>query len=132
MFNQQQKLDEVLFFGVLRPAIGIYGNKTVDLARSASGVLGLQMYRLEKFSVSLLLLLLWELKKCKFFKSMGVDHAVDLSKGSIIESVKEFLKARKLKRVDGIYVPVGGKAYKRKHETFKLGSKYFGHRICKW
>ena len=39
-------------------------------------------------------------EKVEFLKSMGVDHVVDLSKGGVIESVKSFLKTKKLKGVD--------------------------------
>ena len=56
-------------------------------------------------------------EKVEFLRSMGVDHVVDLTKGSVTESVKGFLKARKLKGVDVLYDPVGGKLTK---ETLKL------------
>lgn len=53
----------------------------------------------------------------QFLKLMGVDHVVDLGKENVIESVKGFLKERKLKGVDVLYDPVGGKLTK---ETLKL------------
>lgn len=53
----------------------------------------------------------------RFLKSMGVDHIVDLTKGNVTESVKGFLKERKLRGVDVLYDPVGGKLTK---ETMKL------------
>ncbi|MCL7049560.1 hypothetical protein MKW94_029816, partial [Papaver nudicaule] len=56
-------------------------------------------------------------EKVESLKSLGVDHVVDLTNGSVIESVKEFLKVRKLKGVDVLYDPVGGKLTK---ECLKL------------
>lgn len=53
----------------------------------------------------------------RFLKSMGIDHVVDLTKGNVTESVKGFLKERKLRGVDVLYDPVGGKLTK---ETMKL------------
>lgn len=50
-------------------------------------------------------------------KSLGVDHVVDSSIENVTESVKNFLKAKKLKGVDVLYDPVGGKLTK---ETMKL------------
>lgn len=56
-------------------------------------------------------------EKAQFLKSLGVDHVVDVSKQNVIESVKGFLKTKKLKGVDVLYDPVGGKLTK---ETLKL------------
>lgn len=52
-----------------------------------------------------------------YLKSLGVDHVVDSGSQNVIQSVKEFLKARKLKGVDVLYDPVGGKLTK---ESLKL------------
>lgn len=56
-------------------------------------------------------------QKVEYLKALGVDHVVDSGKESVIQSVKEFLKARKLKGVDVLYDPVGGKLSK---ESLKL------------
>ena len=48
----------------------------------------------------------------RFLKSVGIDHVVDLTKGNVTESVKGFLKERKLRGVDVLYDPVGGKLTK--------------------
>ena len=53
----------------------------------------------------------------QFLKSLGVDHVVDASRENLIQSVKEFLKGRKLRGVDVLYDPVGGKLTK---ESLKL------------
>ncbi|KAG2724044.1 hypothetical protein I3760_02G199900 [Carya illinoinensis] len=56
-------------------------------------------------------------EKAHFLKSLGVDHVVDLSYENVTKSVKDFLHARKLKGVDVLYDPVGGKLTK---ETLRL------------
>lgn len=51
-------------------------------------------------------------KKVEYLKSLGVDHVVDLNHQNVIENVRAFLKERKLKGVDVLYDPVGGKLTK--------------------
>ncbi|GJT32200.1 quinone oxidoreductase-like protein 2 [Tanacetum coccineum] len=51
-------------------------------------------------------------EKVEFWKSIGVDHVVDLKEGGVIESVKAFLKTKMLKGIDVLYDPVGGKLTK--------------------
>lgn len=58
----------------------------------------------------------------QFLKSMGVDHVVDASQDNVIPSVKEFLKARKLKGVDVLYDPVGGKLTKDAMKLLNWGA----------
>ncbi|KAG5558193.1 hypothetical protein RHGRI_008200 [Rhododendron griersonianum] len=62
-------------------------------------------------------------EKVQFLESLGVDHVVDLTKGSVTESVKGFLKARKLKGVDVLYDPVGGKLTKETMKLLSWGAK---------
>lgn len=59
----------------------------------------------------------------QFLKSLGVDHVVDSSKESVIASVKDFLKERKLKGVDVLYDPVGGKLTKESMKLLKWGAQ---------
>ncbi|CAI9295832.1 unnamed protein product [Lactuca saligna] len=68
-------------------------------------------------------LLLLGTEKVEFLKSMGVDHVVDLSKGGVIESVKSFLKTKKLKGVDVVYDPVGGKLMKESMKLLNWGAQ---------
>lgn len=56
-------------------------------------------------------------EKVEILKSLGVDHVVDSSNENVTQSVKDFLKAEKLRGVDILYDPVGGKLTK---ETMKL------------
>lgn len=51
-----------------------------------------------------------------------MDYVVDLSKGNILESVKGFLKSRKLKGVDVLYDPVGGKLMKDSMKLLNWGA----------
>jgi NADPH:quinone reductase-like Zn-dependent oxidoreductase len=48
---------------------------------------------------------------------------VDSSKESVIASVKDFLKARKLKGVDFLYDPVGGKLTKESMKLLNWGAQ---------
>jgi len=59
----------------------------------------------------------------QFLKSLGVDHVVDSSKETVIASVKDFLKARKLKGVDVLYDPVGGKLTKESMKLLNWGAQ---------
>lgn len=61
-------------------------------------------------------------EKVNFLKSLGVDHVVNLSQDGIIESVRQFLKARKLKGVDVLYDPVGGKLTKESMKLLNWGA----------
>lgn len=61
-------------------------------------------------------------EKLQFLKSMGVDHIVDSSKESVIDSVKSFLKTRKLAGVDVLYDPVGGKLTKESMKVLNWGA----------
>jgi len=54
---------------------------------------------------------------------MGVDHVVDLGTENVISSVKEFIKTRKLKGVDVLYDPVGGKLTKESMKVLKWGAQ---------
>lgn len=56
-------------------------------------------------------------------KSLGVDHVVDSSKEDVTMSVKDFLKARKLKGVDVLYDPVGGKPTKAALKLLNWGAQ---------
>lgn len=58
----------------------------------------------------------------QLLKSLGVDHVVDLGNENVIESVKEFLKVRRLKGVDVLYDPVGGKLTKESLKVLKWGA----------
>ncbi|CAH9090656.1 unnamed protein product [Cuscuta epithymum] len=62
-------------------------------------------------------------EKVQFLKSLGVDHVVDVSKDNVIENVKEYLKSRKLRGVDVLYDPVGGKLSKDSLKLLNWGAQ---------
>ncbi|VFQ80498.1 unnamed protein product [Cuscuta campestris] len=62
-------------------------------------------------------------EKVQFLKSLGVDHVVDVSKDNVIENVKGFLKSRKLRGVDVLYDPVGGKLSKDSLKLLNWGAQ---------
>ena len=61
-------------------------------------------------------------EKVEYLKALGLDHVVDSGNESIIPSVKGFLKARKLKGVDVLYDPVGGKLTKESMKLLNWGA----------
>ena len=56
-------------------------------------------------------------------KTLGVDHVVDMSKENVTQSVRAFLNARKLKGVDVLYDPVGGKLTKESLKLLNWGAQ---------
>lgn len=56
-------------------------------------------------------------------KSLGVDYAADSSNGNVIAIVKGFLKERKLRGVDVLYDPVGGKLTKESMKLLNWGAQ---------
>jgi len=61
-------------------------------------------------------------EKVQLLKSLGVDHVVDLGNENVTESVKKFLQTRRLKGVDVLYDPVGGKLTKESLRLLKWGA----------
>ncbi|KOM41003.1 hypothetical protein LR48_Vigan04g120100 [Vigna angularis] len=61
-------------------------------------------------------------EKVQLLKSLGVDHVVDLGSENVTESVKKFLQTRRLKGVDVLYDPVGGKLTKESLRLLKWGA----------
>lgn len=59
----------------------------------------------------------------QFLKSIGVDHVVNMNDENVTQSVKEFLKARKLRGVDVLYDPVGGKLSKECMRLLNWGAQ---------
>ncbi|KAF5177843.1 Oxidoreductase, zinc-binding dehydrogenase family protein [Thalictrum thalictroides] len=99
------------------------GPGQVLLVLGAAGGVGLSAVQIGKVCGAIVIAVARGAEKVQFLKSLGVDHVVDLSKDNITESVKEFLKARKLKGVDVLYDPVGGKPTKESMKLLKWGAK---------
>ncbi|GKU91225.1 hypothetical protein SLEP1_g5124 [Rubroshorea leprosula] len=89
----------------------------VLLVLGAAGGVGLAAVQIGKVFGATVIAVVRGPEKVQLLKSLGVDHVVDLRNENVTESVKGFLKARRLKGVDILYDPVGGKLTK---ETMKL------------
>ncbi|CAL0319602.1 unnamed protein product [Lupinus luteus] len=89
----------------------------VLLVLGAAGGVGLAAVQIGKACGAIVIAVARGAEKVQLLKSLGVDHVVDLTSENVIPSVKEFLKTRKLKGVDVLYDPVGGKLTK---ESLKL------------
>ncbi|KAH9767636.1 PKS ER domain-containing protein [Citrus sinensis] len=95
----------------------------VLLVLGAAGGVGVAAVQIGKVCGATIIAVARGAEKIKFLKSLGVDHVVDLSNESVIPSVKEFLKARKLKGVDVLYDPVGGKLTKESLKLLNWGAQ---------
>lgn len=62
-------------------------------------------------------------EKAELLRTLGADLVVDPSDGGLINSVKAFLKSRKLRGVDVLYDPVGGKLFKDSMKLLAWGAQ---------
>ncbi|KAF4380053.1 hypothetical protein F8388_018177 [Cannabis sativa] len=92
-------------------------SEVVLLVLGAAGGVGLAAVQIGKVCGAIVIAVARGAEKVEYLKALSVDHVVDSGKENVIQSVKEFLKARKLKGVDVLYDPVGGKLTK---ESLKL------------
>ncbi|PWA88290.1 quinone oxidoreductase [Artemisia annua] len=95
----------------------------VLLVLGAAGGVGLSAVQIGKILGATVIAVARGPEKVEFLKSMGTDHVVDLSKGSVIESVRAFLKIKNLKGVDVLYDPVGGKLTKESMKLLAWGAQ---------
>jgi NADPH:quinone reductase-like Zn-dependent oxidoreductase len=56
-------------------------------------------------------------------KGIGADFVVDPSEGGLIKPIQAFLKSRKLRGVDVLYDPVGGKLFKDSMKLLNWGAQ---------
>ncbi|KZV51919.1 quinone oxidoreductase-like protein 2 [Dorcoceras hygrometricum] len=94
----------------------------VLLVLGAAGGVGVSAVQIGKVCGATVIAIARGEEKVQFLKSLGVDHAVNMSKENVAESVKGFLKARKLKGVDVLYDPVGGKLTKEAMKLLNWGA----------
>ncbi|CAK8567750.1 unnamed protein product [Lathyrus sativus] len=94
----------------------------VLLVLGAAGGVGLAAVQIGKACGAIVIAVARGAEKVQLLKSLGVDHVVDLGNENVIESVKEFLKVRRLKGVDVLYDPVGGKLTKESLKVLKWGA----------
>ncbi|XP_071732717.1 uncharacterized protein [Rutidosis leptorrhynchoides] len=95
----------------------------VLLVLGAAGGVGLAAVQIGKICGATVIAVARGTAKVEVLKSEGVDHVVDSSKEGVIESVKAFLKTRKLKGVDVLYDPVGGKLAKDSLKLLNWGAQ---------
>ncbi|KAH6826589.1 GroES-like zinc-binding alcohol dehydrogenase family protein [Perilla frutescens var. hirtella] len=95
----------------------------VLLVLGAAGGVGVSAVQIGKVCGAIVIAVARGSKKAQFLKSLGIDHVVDLSEENVIQSVKGFLKARKLKGVDVLYDPVGGKLTKESLKLLNWGAQ---------
>ncbi|KAK2444743.1 quinone oxidoreductase PIG3 [Trifolium repens] len=94
----------------------------VLLVLGAAGGVGLAAVQIGKACGAVVIAVARGAEKVQLLKSLGVDHVVDLGNENVTESVKEFLKVRRLKGVDVLYDPVGGKLNKESLRLLKWGA----------
>nr|XP_018626289.1 quinone oxidoreductase-like protein 2 homolog isoform X2 [Nicotiana tomentosiformis] len=95
----------------------------VLMVLGAAGGVGLSAVQIGKVCGATVIAVARGNEKVQFLKSLGVDHVVDLSNANVIESVKDFLKSRKIKGVDVLYDPVGGKLTKDSMKLLNWGAQ---------
>lgn len=95
----------------------------VLLLLGAAGGVGLSAVQIGKVCGAIVIAVARGAEKVEFLKSLGVDHVVDSSKENVTVSVKNFLKARKLKGIDVLYDPVGGKLAKEALKLLNWGAQ---------
>lgn len=89
----------------------------------AAGGVGVSAVQIGKVCGAVVIAIARGDEKVQYLKSLGVDLVVDLSKQNVTETVKGFLKARKLKGVDVLYDPVGGKLTKEALKLLNWGAQ---------
>ncbi|EXC21101.1 Quinone oxidoreductase-like protein 2-like protein [Morus notabilis] len=94
----------------------------VLLVLGAAGGVGLAAVQIGKVRGATVIAVARGAEKVECLKALGVDHVVDSGNENVIQSVKDFLKARKLKGVDVLYDPVGGKLTKESMKLLNWGA----------
>lgn len=95
----------------------------VLLVLGAAGGVGFAAVQIGKVCGATVIAVARGMEKVQVLKSLGVDHVVDSGSENVTASVKEFLKTRKLKGVDVLYDPVGGKLTKESMKLLNWGAQ---------
>ncbi|XAR71849.1 NADPH:quinone reductase [Bertholletia excelsa] len=95
----------------------------VLLVLGAAGGVGVSAVQIGKVCGAVVIAVARGAQKAEFLKSLGVDHVVDLSKEGLTQSVRGFLKLRKLRGIDVLYDPVGGKLTKESMKLLNWGAQ---------
>ncbi|KAI4306587.1 hypothetical protein L6164_029849 [Bauhinia variegata] len=94
----------------------------VLLVLGAAGGVGLAAVQIGKVRGAIVIAVARGTEKVQLLRSLGADHVVDTSYENVIQSVTGFLKAKKLKGVDVLYDPVGGKLTKESMKLLNWGA----------
>ncbi|KHN44496.1 Quinone oxidoreductase-like protein 2 like, partial [Glycine soja] len=94
----------------------------VLLVLGAAGGVGLAAVQIGKACGAIVIAVARGAEKVQLLKSLGVDHVVDLGNENVTQSIKQFLQARRLKGIDVLYDPVGGKLTKESLRLLKWGA----------
>ncbi|KAI5069162.1 hypothetical protein GOP47_0015463 [Adiantum capillus-veneris] len=95
----------------------------VLLVLGAAGGVGLAAVQIGKVCGAIVIAAARGKEKAELLKSVGADLVVDPSDGSLIKSVQSFLKGKKLRGVDVLYDPVGGKLFKDSLKVVNWGAQ---------
>uniref|UniRef100_A0A7N0UEQ6 Enoyl reductase (ER) domain-containing protein n=1 Tax=Kalanchoe fedtschenkoi TaxID=63787 RepID=A0A7N0UEQ6_KALFE len=113
-------------FGTSHVALVHRANLTsgqVLLVLGAAGGVGLAAVQVGKVCSATVIAVARGSDKVQFLRALGVDHVVDLSTENVQQSVRDFLKTKKLKGVDVVYDPVGGKLMKDSLKLLNWGAQ---------
>lgn len=95
----------------------------VLLVLGAAGGVGLAAVQIGKVCGATVIAVARGKEKADILKSIGADAIIDPSDGLLIKSVQAFLKSKKLKGVDVLYDPVGGKLFKDSLKLLNWGAQ---------
>ncbi|KAM0042983.1 putative NADPH:quinone reductase [Helianthus debilis subsp. tardiflorus] len=111
-------MEQLMWHWFIEPTLNL-----VLLVLGAAGGVGLAAVQIGKICGATVVAVARGTEKVEFLKSMGVDYVVDVSKEGVIDSVRAFLKTKKLKGVDVLYDPVGGKLTKESMKLLNWGAQ---------
>eukprot|EP00850_Spirogloea_muscicola_P007600 SM000039S14430 [mRNA] locus=s39:105938:108284:+ [translate_table: standard] len=95
----------------------------VLLVLGAAGGVGLAAVQIGKLFGAVVIAAARGQEKVALLESIGADCAIDTGKTNLHESVKEFLRLRKLRGVDVLYDPVGGSQFKEALRLLNWGAQ---------
>lgn len=94
----------------------------VLLVLGAAGGVGLAAVQIGKVCGATVIAVARGKEKADLLNSVGADVVIDPSDGSLIKSVQSFLGSKKLRGVDVLYDPVGGKLFKDSLKLLNWGA----------
>ncbi|KAG6550802.1 hypothetical protein Mapa_007706 [Marchantia paleacea] len=95
----------------------------VLLVLGAAGGVGLAAVEIGKLMGAIVIAVARGKEKVDLLRSVGADFVLDPSEDGIIKPVQAFLKSKRLRGVDVLYDPVGGKQHKEALKLVKWGGQ---------